>query len=129
MLDKLSHSKRELIVGVLLFVVISGLWFWGFNTTFFLNPDAYDYAQMGREISNGNGFRKKLERTFTDSHGAFLLELETLRGSIIKDVPDQTRRKTILGQLVNDESFDYFVQNGPTAWRQRAEEIIHEHQT
>ncbi len=67
--------------------------------------------------------RKKLEQVFTDKHGEFLAELEALRGRIIKDVPDQAERKVLLGELVNDKSFEYFVQNGPEVWRNYAQEI------
>jgi precorrin-2 dehydrogenase/sirohydrochlorin ferrochelatase len=48
--------------------------------------------------------RKKLEQTFTDKHGQFLAELETLRKHIIKQVSDPTDRKSLLGQLVDDKS-------------------------
>jgi precorrin-2 dehydrogenase/sirohydrochlorin ferrochelatase len=68
--------------------------------------------------------RKKLEQTFTDKHGEFLAELERFRKRIIKDVPDQTKRKALLGKLVDDESFEYFAENGSSAWRDRAEQII-----
>jgi len=71
--------------------------------------------------------RKKLEQTFTDKHGEFVAELETLRKRIIKDVPDPADRKTLLGQLVDDKSFEYFVENGAADWRDRAEKIIKEH--
>jgi precorrin-2 dehydrogenase/sirohydrochlorin ferrochelatase len=68
--------------------------------------------------------RKKLEQTFTDEHGEFLTELEKVRKRIIEDVPDETDRKAILGELVDDASFEYFVKNGSTAWRDRAERIV-----
>jgi precorrin-2 dehydrogenase/sirohydrochlorin ferrochelatase len=68
--------------------------------------------------------RKKLERTFTDQHGQFLAELETLRKRIIQDVPDQADRKVILGQLVDDKSFEYFIENGPTKWHTYANKFI-----
>jgi precorrin-2 dehydrogenase/sirohydrochlorin ferrochelatase len=71
--------------------------------------------------------RKKLEQTFTDKHGEFLAELETLRKRIIKDVPDPADRKVLLGQLVDDKSFEFFVENGAAAWWDRAEKIIKEH--
>jgi len=71
--------------------------------------------------------RKKLEQIFTDKHGEFLAELETLRNCIIKDVPEPADRKALLGELVDDKSFEYFVENGPAGWRDRAEEIIKEH--
>jgi precorrin-2 dehydrogenase/sirohydrochlorin ferrochelatase len=68
--------------------------------------------------------RKKLEQTFTDKHGEFLAELENLRKRIIEDVPDQAERKILLGELVDDKSFEYFVQNGSEAWRDYAQEIV-----
>jgi precorrin-2 dehydrogenase/sirohydrochlorin ferrochelatase len=68
--------------------------------------------------------RKKLEQTFTAKHGEFLAELEALRDRIIKDVPDQADRKALLGELVDDKSFEYFVQNGPEAWHNYAQEIM-----
>ena len=68
--------------------------------------------------------RKKLEQTFTDKHGEFLAELKTLRKRIIKDVADPTDRKVLLGQLVDDKSFEYFVQNGPAQWRIFADRLI-----
>jgi len=71
--------------------------------------------------------RKKLEQTFTDKHGEFVAELETFRKRIIKDVPDPADRKTLLGQLVDDKSFEYFAENGAAVWRNRAEKIIKEH--
>jgi precorrin-2 dehydrogenase/sirohydrochlorin ferrochelatase len=71
--------------------------------------------------------RKKLEQIFTEKHGEFLAELETLRQRIIEDVPNPTDRTTLLGELVDDESFEYFAENGPAAWRRKAEETITSH--
>lgn len=71
--------------------------------------------------------RKKLDRIFTEKHGEFLAELEKLRKNIIAEVPSASDRKTLLGKLVDDESFEYFEQNGSAAWRGRAEKIIKEH--
>ncbi|MHC4396630.1 MAG: precorrin-2 dehydrogenase/sirohydrochlorin ferrochelatase family protein [Planctomycetota bacterium] len=70
--------------------------------------------------------RKKLEKIFTDKHGEFLAELETLRKRILTDVPDHNDRKVLLGRLVDDKSFEDFIENGPNAWRQRAEKTINE---
>ncbi len=70
--------------------------------------------------------RKKLEQTFTDKHGRFLDELKTLRERIIKDVPDAGRRKALLGQLADDESFEYFIRNGPAKWQRYADKLISE---
>ncbi len=68
--------------------------------------------------------RKKLEEIFTEKHGQFLAELETIRKEIIKDVSEPNERKALLGKLADDESFEYFVENGPTQWRTFAEELI-----
>ena len=68
--------------------------------------------------------RKKLEQTFTDKHGEFLAELETLRKRIIKDMPETADRKALLGQLVDDKSFEYFIENGPGEWQAYAEKLI-----
>jgi precorrin-2 dehydrogenase/sirohydrochlorin ferrochelatase len=71
--------------------------------------------------------RKKLERMFTEQHGQFLAELEQMRRRIIEVIPDPTDRKTILGRLVDDDSLEYFVAEGPTAWRQRAHDTMRAH--
>jgi precorrin-2 dehydrogenase/sirohydrochlorin ferrochelatase len=68
--------------------------------------------------------RKKLEKIFTEEHGRFLSELETLRKRIFEDVSNPTERKAVLGRLADDESFEYFVENGPSQWRQYAQELI-----
>jgi len=68
--------------------------------------------------------RKKLEQIFTDKHGEFLAELETIRERIIKHVVGPANRKALLGQLADDKSFEYFIQNGSTQWRLFAEELI-----
>jgi len=68
--------------------------------------------------------RKKLEKIFTEKHGEFLASLETIRGFIINKSADASERKTLLGKLADDESFEYFLHNGPEQWRKRAEEII-----
>jgi len=68
--------------------------------------------------------RKKLEDIFTDIHGRFVDELETIRKQVIVEVPDPAQRKAKLGQLVKDESLEYFMKNGPEAWRSRAKNLI-----
>jgi len=68
--------------------------------------------------------RKRLEEIFTVRHGPFLTELEALRKQIIQDVPESADRKILLGRLVDDKSFEYFVENGPAKWRTFAEELI-----
>ncbi|MGD0573498.1 MAG: bifunctional precorrin-2 dehydrogenase/sirohydrochlorin ferrochelatase [Sedimentisphaerales bacterium] len=68
--------------------------------------------------------RKKLENIFTEKHGEFLAQLEAIRGFIIEKIADAAERKAILGKLADDESFEYFLQNGPQLWHKRAEESI-----
>jgi len=71
--------------------------------------------------------KNKLEKLFTEKHGEFLAELETARKQIFKDVPNPADRKMLVGRLADDESFEYFLQNGAAAWRRRAEKITAEH--
>ena len=68
--------------------------------------------------------RKKLEAIFTEQHGQFLAELENIRKKVIQNVPDPADRKTVLGQLADDESFEYFVDNGSDQWHVFANEMI-----
>lgn len=68
--------------------------------------------------------RKKLEKIFTDKHGQFLIELDLARKSIIEQVEHGPTRKALLERLVADESFEYFVQNGPAEWQSFAKRII-----
>ena len=67
--------------------------------------------------------RQKLEAMFTEEHGRFLAELERVRREAIETLAPADR-KSLLGELVDDESFEYFRTNGPDAWRKRAEAII-----
>ena len=68
--------------------------------------------------------RKKLEEIFSDEHGRFLDELQAIRRDICEAVPDQGQRKALLGQLAGDESFEYFIENGPAAWQQYARKLV-----
>ncbi|HAL44362.1 MAG: hypothetical protein A2Y12_15735 [Planctomycetes bacterium GWF2_42_9] len=68
--------------------------------------------------------RKKLEEIFTEKHGKFLTELEQIRKRIIDTVPDADERKTILGELAGDVSFEYFIKNGSAEWQKFAEEKL-----
>ena len=68
--------------------------------------------------------RKKMEKIFTEEHGKFLNELEKIRQIIIKQVPEANKRKSILGKLTDDKSFEYFVENGPEKWQIYACELI-----
>jgi precorrin-2 dehydrogenase/sirohydrochlorin ferrochelatase len=68
--------------------------------------------------------RKKLEEIFTEKHGQFLAELETIRKEIIKDVSEPNERKALLGKLADDKSFEYFIENGPAQWRTFAQGLV-----
>ena len=81
----------------------------------------------GKSPAYAGHLRKKLENIFTEKHGEFLAQLEAIRGFIIEKIADASERKAILGQLAGDDSFEYFLQNGPEQWRKRAEEQIKSH--
>jgi siroheme synthase (precorrin-2 oxidase/ferrochelatase) len=70
--------------------------------------------------------RKKLEAIFTEQHGEFLADLEKLRNKIIQNVPDPADRKTLLGQLADDESFEYFAENGSAEWHAFADKLVND---
>ncbi len=81
-----------------------------------ISTDGYCPAYAGH-------LRKKLEAIFTEQHGEFLAELEAMRQKIIKEIEDPADRKALLGRLVDDKSFEYFLENGPAQWRNYADEI------
>lgn len=81
-----------------------------------IGTDGYCPAYAGH-------LRKKLEILFTEQHGQFLRELERVRKTVIEKVPP-TERKSLLGHLVDDESFEYFRTHGLEAWRQRSEKMV-----
>ncbi len=68
--------------------------------------------------------RKKLEKIFTEKHGEFLAELEKLRKRIITEVDEPADQKALLGELVDDKSFEYFIENDQDQWRTYVEERI-----
>lgn len=78
----------------------------------------------GRCPAYAGHLRKKLEGIFTEQHGQFLAELEKLRKKIIQEVSNPADRKIILGQLADDESFEYFVENGSAKLHLFADELI-----
>jgi len=78
----------------------------------------------GHSPAYAGHLRKKLEQLFTDKHGEFLSELHAFRKRIIDDLPDGAGRKALLGRLVDDHSFAYFVENGLDHWRSYAEQLI-----
>ena len=71
--------------------------------------------------------RKKLERIITAENGQFLAALEAIRKRLVKVVPDQAVRKSLMGLLVSDSSFEVFTDKGPTAWRRYANRLLKKH--
>lgn len=84
-----------------------------------IGTDGYCPAYAGH-------LRKRLEAIITEEHGRFLAELEGIRRQIIEALTAPAERKALLGELVDDSSFEYFKANGPNAWRERAEGLIKE---
>ena len=82
-----------------------------------VGTDGYSPAYAGH-------IRQKLEGIFTEKHGEFLAELEAIRKYIMEAVRDPAHRKALLGELVGDESFKYFIENGSDKWQSYAEKII-----
>ena len=68
--------------------------------------------------------RKKLEKNFTDKHGEFLIELEKARQKIIEQVQGYDERKALLNKLVDDESFEYFLQEGCIQWQVFVDKVL-----
>ncbi len=60
---------------------------------------------------------------FTADHGRFVDELGSIRKTVIEKLQPEDR-KPALQELVKDESFDIFIQQGVEAWRQMADEVI-----
>jgi precorrin-2 dehydrogenase/sirohydrochlorin ferrochelatase len=77
-------------------------------------------STSGRSPAYAGHIRKTLERIFTSNHGRFVRELEKVRMQIMEHVSRPADRKVIMGQLVEDRSFEYFRRNGAAAWRKRA---------
>ena len=64
--------------------------------------------------------REEISRVITETHGDFLIELKTIRKQIISDIADIKKRKQLLADLVDDDSFEVFVQKGAGVWRKYA---------
>jgi len=73
--------------------------------------------------------RKKLEKIFTDESSPFLVELEKIRDEVLNQIENPSEKKAVLGRLVDDKSFDYFVREGAENWRRYAEQLIGENKS
>ncbi|MBN1804300.1 MAG: bifunctional precorrin-2 dehydrogenase/sirohydrochlorin ferrochelatase [Sedimentisphaerales bacterium] len=78
----------------------------------------------GRCPAYAGHIRKKIEKIFTEKHGQFLLELEKLRKRIINEIAEPADRKALLGKLVDDKTFEFFIENDPAKWQIYVEELI-----
>ena len=67
--------------------------------------------------------RRMLEEIFTEDHGKFLNELGQARVKTISNTPPPLRMP-ILKKLSDDQSYEFFLENGSEAWQKRADEII-----
>ena len=56
MSSRFSNFKKQCTVALLLLLAAAVIWSWAFNTSLFPNPDAFDYAQMGRQLADAKGF-------------------------------------------------------------------------
>jgi len=87
-----------------------------------IGTDGYCPAYAGH-------LRNKLEAIFTEQHGLFLAELEWARKQIIEEIANSADRKALLGELVEDASFECFTAHGSAAWRERARRRIESYKT
>ncbi len=77
----------------------------------------------GQSPAYAGYIRRKLEEMFTADHGRFVDELGSIRKTVIEKLQPEDR-KPVLSELVKDESFYIFIQQGAEAWRQMADEVI-----
>ena len=63
--------------------------------------------------------REKLEAMFSDTHGAFVSELEKVRKRIIAEIADPNQRKALMGSLASDESYSFFASHGAEDWNRQ----------
>ena len=68
--------------------------------------------------------RRKLQDIITEQHGQFCDDLEKMRQKILKEIPSEAAKKTTLGKLVNDDSFDLYKEKGPSEWFKWAENLV-----
>lgn len=71
--------------------------------------------------------RRKFEKLLTEDHGNFLDLLDEARQWIIRQVP-KPERKELLSKLSMDDSFDYFLEKGASAWKSMAQQLIADHE-
>jgi siroheme synthase-like protein len=67
--------------------------------------------------------RKMIGEIITEDHGRFLEQLYIARKKVLAKVTDEKQRKALMGQLVNDASFDVFLKQGADAWQSYADAV------
>ncbi|MHC4941520.1 MAG: ArnT family glycosyltransferase [Planctomycetota bacterium] len=55
-MSRFRHIDKHYIIAFALLLTATIIWISSFSTIHFYRADAWDYAQMGRELSDGNGF-------------------------------------------------------------------------
>ena len=64
--------------------------------------------------------RRKIEQLITEQHGQFVYQLEWARKEVLRASDDPDLKKSILGDLVSDHSFEIFCHQGEGQWRDYA---------
>jgi precorrin-2 dehydrogenase/sirohydrochlorin ferrochelatase len=71
--------------------------------------------------------RRKFQELITEDHGRFLKVLDHARQLVIQLIPP-AKRKSLLSQLADDDSYQYFLDNGDDAWKLMAQKHVDEHE-
>jgi precorrin-2 dehydrogenase/sirohydrochlorin ferrochelatase len=71
--------------------------------------------------------RRKFQELITEDHGRFLKVLDYARQLVIQQIPP-AKRKSLLSQLADDDSYQYFLDNGDNAWKLMAQKRVDEHE-
>jgi len=71
--------------------------------------------------------RRKFQNLITEDHERFLNLLDHARQCIIRQV-SASKRKELLSKLTEDDSYQYFLDNGADAWTKMSNEVISDYQ-
>ena len=72
--------------------------------------------------------RRKFQELITEDHGRFLKVLDYARQSVIQQIPP-AKRKGLLSKIADDDSYQYFLDNGDDAWKLMVQKLIEDHPT
>jgi precorrin-2 dehydrogenase/sirohydrochlorin ferrochelatase len=70
--------------------------------------------------------RRKFQELITEDHGRFLKVLDYARQLVIQQIAP-AKRKGLLSKLADDDSYQYFLDNGDDAWKLMAQKRVAEH--